>query len=238
MSDQDGRDTQEMTGRFKASQKFIEAARSLKQATTLRERGEALREEKRLIEQGEPEAVERHHAAGKLTARERVAALLAQEGALAAETSLEGKAGFYQAFAGVPPDAERITADLGEKFLIMDAWCVFYSFYDMGYDDPEIEALAKKADLVGGNGPGSVTIEVLRHNGTRYSIEGSEMTESEPLFENARAKFYSLASDFLDKEKMRRVCDFVRDLDKADDVGALARQLRGTITDGPRGEEQ
>lgn len=46
------------------------------------------------------------------------AALLAQKGATAAETSLEGKSGFYQAFAGTPAAADAMTADLGKRFLI------------------------------------------------------------------------------------------------------------------------
>jgi 2-methylcitrate dehydratase PrpD len=50
-----------------------------------------------------------------------VAADLAKMGALAAETSLEGKFGFYQAFAGTTDQAEMATQDLGKRYLIMEA---------------------------------------------------------------------------------------------------------------------
>lgn len=50
-----------------------------------------------------------------------MAATLAREGATAAEKSLEGKSGFYQAFAGTTEGLDAATADLGKRFLIMDA---------------------------------------------------------------------------------------------------------------------
>ena len=250
--------------------------------------------------------------AGIATRNGILASQLAREGATAAEKSLEGEAGFYHAFAGTAPDVDLITADLGKKFLIMDARCktypvcgleqaplelalalarrhaldardiasivetipdealyypgtnhpgpftsrsqatmsaqfcaaaafsdkpvMSYSFYDTGYDDPKIAALAKKVKLMGGGAPGSVMIEVLLHDGRRYSIEGSEGAVPEPLFEDARAKFDSLTSDFLDKEKTRCLVDVVRDLDKTEDVRILARQLRGATPTGPRDE--
>jgi 2-methylcitrate dehydratase PrpD len=50
-----------------------------------------------------------------------MAAELAKAGAKAAETSLEGKSGFYQAFAGTTAMADAATTDLGKRFLIMEA---------------------------------------------------------------------------------------------------------------------
>jgi len=49
------------------------------------------------------------------------AALLARAGARAAETALEGKAGFYQAFAGTNEGLEAGIADLGQRFMILEA---------------------------------------------------------------------------------------------------------------------
>ncbi len=46
------------------------------------------------------------------------AALLAQKGATAAETSLEGRSGFYNAFAGTAERAGAVTEGLGKRFLI------------------------------------------------------------------------------------------------------------------------
>jgi 2-methylcitrate dehydratase PrpD len=48
------------------------------------------------------------------------AAILAQAGAKASEKTLEGKAGFYQAFAGTNEGLDLVTSELGKKFLIMD----------------------------------------------------------------------------------------------------------------------
>lgn len=48
------------------------------------------------------------------------AAILAQAGAIASEKSLEGEAGFYQAFAGTTEVLDATTTDLGKRFLIME----------------------------------------------------------------------------------------------------------------------
>ncbi len=50
-----------------------------------------------------------------------MAAILGREGATAAESTFEGKSGFYQAFSSVPADIEAVTKDLGKRFLIMEA---------------------------------------------------------------------------------------------------------------------
>jgi len=55
-----------------------------------------------------------------------MAAILGREGATAAEKSLEGKSGFYQAFAGTTEGLEAATADLGKRFVIMDGKCKVY----------------------------------------------------------------------------------------------------------------
>ena len=49
------------------------------------------------------------------------AALLARAGANAAETALEGKAGFYQAFAGSNEGVDAALVDLGKRFMILEA---------------------------------------------------------------------------------------------------------------------
>ena len=67
---------QEIVKRFKVSPEFVEAAFSVKQAKTMRDKLEAFTRERDLIEQGDPEAVKRQHEKGKLTARERVNKLL------------------------------------------------------------------------------------------------------------------------------------------------------------------
>lgn len=58
---------------------------------------------------------------GGIVARNGIlAAALAKAGASAAEKSLEGKFGFYQAFAGTTDQAEMAIQDLGKRFLIME----------------------------------------------------------------------------------------------------------------------
>jgi 2-methylcitrate dehydratase PrpD len=49
------------------------------------------------------------------------AAILARAGAKAAETVLEGKAGFYQAFGGTNEGLDAAWGDLGKRFMILEA---------------------------------------------------------------------------------------------------------------------
>jgi 2-methylcitrate dehydratase PrpD len=50
-----------------------------------------------------------------------IAATLAKEGISAAAETLEGRRGFYQAFAGTSEKAETAIEELGERFMIMEA---------------------------------------------------------------------------------------------------------------------
>ena len=230
-----------------------------------------------------------------------MAAFLAKEGATAAENSLEGKSGFYQAFAGTAPDLNTLTTELGKKFLIMEAKCkaypvcglqqvpvdlaltlakqhgiqgkdiakvveimseseffypgtnysgpfttrfqaimsaqfcaaaafsgkpvASYSFYDKGYDDPEIAELAKKVELIGEKGRERVRIEVTLQDGRKYSIEGGEADPLVPTTEKTRIKFENLAYDFLGKKKADRIIDIILNLEKVDNVQELTRRL-------------
>lgn len=78
------------------------------------------------------------------------AVLLAKEGAKASEMTLEGKAGFYQAFAGIIKGLDAATIDLGKRFLIMDAT---YKPYPLcGYLQTTVDAVlsfAKQHDIRG-----------------------------------------------------------------------------------------
>ena len=63
--------------RLKMSPEFVEARNKLKFGKTVAEKLEALNIERRMILQGGgPEAIERQHKLGRLTARERVAKLM------------------------------------------------------------------------------------------------------------------------------------------------------------------
>jgi 2-methylcitrate dehydratase PrpD len=55
-----------------------------------------------------------------------MAAILGREGATAAESTFEGKAGFYNAFSTSSVTIEAVTKDLGRRFLIMEAQCKPY----------------------------------------------------------------------------------------------------------------
>jgi methylmalonyl-CoA decarboxylase subunit alpha len=67
---------EEVVKRFKTSKEFIEASKTLKQATNIHDKLEALNKEKVLIEEGDLETVKKQHDSGKLTARERINKLL------------------------------------------------------------------------------------------------------------------------------------------------------------------
>lgn len=58
-------------------------------------------------------------------------------GAIAAETALEGKYGFYMAFAGGTDDTKVVTADLGKRFMIMDVLTKLYPA--RGYNQTAID---------------------------------------------------------------------------------------------------
>ncbi|MBL7062126.1 MAG: acyl-CoA carboxylase subunit beta [Dehalococcoidia bacterium] len=75
MQDNRQQELEAIAKRFGLSVGFVEAALSVKQAGTVAEKVEAFARERRLIEQGNPEAVARQHEKGRLTARERIDAL-------------------------------------------------------------------------------------------------------------------------------------------------------------------
>ena len=79
-----------------------------------------------------------------------MAAILAKEGAIAAETTFNGEAGFYQAFAGTTSVAEEATADLGKRFLIMDSTSKTYPICGLQQIPVDLAlALAKQHNING-----------------------------------------------------------------------------------------
>jgi 2-methylcitrate dehydratase PrpD len=59
---------------------------------------------------------------GGIAAKNGIAAVnLAKAGAVAAENTLEGERGFYNAFAGTTEEASQVLVDLNKRFLIMEA---------------------------------------------------------------------------------------------------------------------
>lgn len=232
-----------------------------------------------------------------------MAATLGREGATAAEKTLEGKSGFYQAFAGTVPDTHTVTAELGKRFLIMEAktkvypvcgleqipvdlglalvkqhgiqgkqvakiveimpenelnypgtnysgpfttrfqatmsaqFCiaatflgkpvVSYSFYDKGYNDPEVAELVKKVELIGEKGRDTIRIEVMLRDGGHYSIEGGGEEMLLPSTDKIRSKFRNLTHDFFGEAKTDKITDLILNLDKVDNIEELTRQLSG-----------
>ncbi len=76
MQRRDEREIEEIAQKFKTPKAFVEASMNLKEAASLKDKYEALKEERILIEQGDKEQIDLHHASGKLTARERIRQLL------------------------------------------------------------------------------------------------------------------------------------------------------------------
>ena len=72
MPDNQQQEIEKLAERYKVSPEFVKAVLGTKQATTMRDKLEAFNQERALIEQGDPEVVNRQHEQGKLTARERV----------------------------------------------------------------------------------------------------------------------------------------------------------------------
>lgn len=76
MNDSQQEEIEKIAQRYKVSPEFAKAVMSVKRATTMHDKLEAFNKERNLIEQGDPEAIKRHHEKGKLTARERVIRLV------------------------------------------------------------------------------------------------------------------------------------------------------------------
>ena len=65
MQDKLDQKIEEIVKRFKIPKEFAEASMTLKQAKNIHDKLEAFNKEKVLIEQGDPEAVKRHHDSGR-----------------------------------------------------------------------------------------------------------------------------------------------------------------------------
>ena len=230
-----------------------------------------------------------------------MATILGREGVTAAEKSLEGQSGFYQAFAGTAPDINTLTAELGKRFLIMETKCktypvcgleqvpvdlaltlvkqhhiqanhiakiveimpesdfyypgtnysgpfrtrfqatmsaqfcvaaaflgkpvMSYSFYDKGYDDPEIAELARKVELIGEKERDTIRIQVTLRDGKQYHIEGSGTEMLAPSTDKIRSKFQHLTCDFLGDKRTDKIINLILNLEKVDDIKDLTRQL-------------
>jgi acetyl-CoA carboxylase carboxyltransferase component len=70
------RKIEEMANRFNVPQDYVRSSLSIRQASSVLDKLEAFNEERKMIEQGDPEAVIRQHGLGRRTARERVSKLL------------------------------------------------------------------------------------------------------------------------------------------------------------------
>ena len=78
MQEEQKQKIEEMAKRFNVPLEFVETAQRVRQAASVREKLEAFNKEREIIEQGDPEAIERQHEKGRLTARERINKLLEQ----------------------------------------------------------------------------------------------------------------------------------------------------------------
>jgi 2-methylcitrate dehydratase PrpD len=105
--------------------------------------------------------------AGLATRNGITAALLARAGAETAESTFEGKAGFYQAFGGGTDGVEKAVADLGKRFLIMET---HYKPYPVCAENQVAVAVAlklKKAHAIDGKEIAAIT-EVGPHLSISY----------------------------------------------------------------------
>ncbi len=105
--------------------------------------------------------------AGLATRNGITAAILARAGAEAAETTLEGKAGFYQAFGGATDGVEAAVADLGKKFLITEAHYKPYPVCAENQIAVDLAVKLKKLHAIEGKDIATI-IEVGPHLGISY----------------------------------------------------------------------
>jgi 2-methylcitrate dehydratase PrpD len=127
------------------------------------------------------------------------------------------------------PFTSRFQATMSAQFCIAAAFSgkpvMSYSFYDQGYDDPEVSELVKKTELIGEKGRDKIRVEVMLHDGKQYSIEGGGDEILTPDVDRTRVKFEGLAYDFLGKKKGDRVIDMILNLDKLKTIKELTRHL-------------
>ncbi len=76
MSTDEQKKIEELAKALSVSREFVETSLNMRQATSMREKLNAYNKERAMIEQGPPEAVQKQHESGRLTARERVHRLL------------------------------------------------------------------------------------------------------------------------------------------------------------------
>ena len=76
MSDSEQEKVEKIARRFKVSKEFVKAVLRTTRAMNMRDKFEAFKQERALIEQGNNEAIKRQHGKGRLTARERIDRLL------------------------------------------------------------------------------------------------------------------------------------------------------------------
>ena len=101
-----------------------------------------------------------------------MAALLAREGVNAAETSLEGESGFYQAFARTAPDINAMTSGFGKKFLIMEARSKVYPVCGLEQVPVDLALMLAKQNGIQGNQIAKIVERMPEHElaypGTNY----------------------------------------------------------------------
>lgn len=102
-----------------------------------------------------------------------------------------------------------------------------FSFYAEHYDDPEVNALARKVELTWEWNRAKPRFEVYTIDG-RILIGEEEVVNREPLIptiEKMEKRFMAFSSEYLGEEKARKIVDTVLNLENIEDIRQLTVML-------------
>lgn len=105
------------------------------------------------------------------------------------------------------------------------------AFFAKHFDDPEVEELARKVELVEEEGRSLPGIEIHTVDGNVYTTgeEASDRNKYIPTKENMADKFRILCTDFFGEKKTNQLIDLVMNLDKIDDIRKLTAKLSPSV---------
>ena len=103
------------------------------------------------------------------------------------------------------------------------------AFFTKQFNDPEVEELVKKVELVEEEGRSLPSIEVHTIDGKVYITEKEMPDRSKylPTEETMKNKFRALCTGFFGEEKTGQIIDLIMDLEEMDDIRKLTANLSG-----------
>jgi len=101
------------------------------------------------------------------------------------------------------------------------------TFFAEHFDDPEVEELAKKVELVEEEGRSLPSFEIHTADGKVYATaeETPDRARYIPTRENMVNKFRTLCTDFFGREKTDEVIELIMEVDRMDDIRVFMNRM-------------